>query len=157
MFTIRPEWISFGGTAAIVTSTGLILGLEAAAGSRQTIVSALLIVALADNLSDSLSVHIYQEAERLESREALLSTLANFATRLMVALSFVLLVVVTPRDSMPVAAGAWGFILLALLTYRIARARGAPVGREIAKHVMVAAIVLAISRWLGAWIAGAFG
>ena len=153
---IRPSWISFGGTAAIVTSMGLILGLDAAASSRQSITSALLIVALADNLSDSLSVHVYQEAEQLESREAFRSTLANFVTRLLVALSFVVLVITLPHDSLVAATVAWGFLLLALLTFPIARARGARVGKEIAKHVVIAAIVLVISRWLGTWIAGRF-
>jgi succinate dehydrogenase/fumarate reductase cytochrome b subunit len=157
VITIRPSWISFGGTAAIVTSMGLILGLDAAASSRQSITGVLLIVALADNLSDSLSVHVYQEAEQLESREAFRSTLANFVTRLLVALSFVVLVIALPRHALVAVTLAWGFFLLALLTFRIARARGARVGKEIAKHVVIAAIVIVTSRWLGTWIAGSFG
>jgi VIT1/CCC1 family predicted Fe2+/Mn2+ transporter len=154
---IRPTWFGFGGTAAILTSTGLILGLQAAESSRQAIVGALLIVALADNLSDSLSVHIYQEAERMESRDAFISTVANFATRLLIAATFIVLVLALPGELLPWAAAAWGLLLLALLTHRIARARGAPVGREIAKHLVIAGIVLAISRGLGSWIAGPSG
>ncbi|HYL23818.1 MAG TPA: hypothetical protein VEV21_05450 [Burkholderiales bacterium] len=154
---IRSTWISFGGTAAIVTSMSLTLGLDAAASSRQAIVAALLIVALADNLSDSLSVHIYQEAERLEPREAFRSTLANFATRLLVGLSFVVMAIALPRELLLAATVVWGFALLGLLTYQIARTRRAPVGKEIAKHVVVAAIVVTASRWLGVWIAGTFG
>ena len=157
MIAIRTSWISFGGTAAIVTSMGLILGLDAAASSTQSITSVLLIVALTDNLSDSLSVHAYQEAEQLESREAFRSTLANFVTRLLVALSFVVLVITLPRDSLVPVTLVWGFLLLASLTFLIARARGARVGKEIAKHVVIAAIVLVTSRWLGTWIAGNFG
>jgi VIT1/CCC1 family predicted Fe2+/Mn2+ transporter len=154
---IRPTWFGFGGTAAIVTSTGLILGLQAAESSRQAIIGALLIVALADNLSDSLSVHVYQEAERLESREAFISTVANFATRLLIAATFIVLVVALPGGALPWAAATWGLLLLAGLTHLIARARGAPVGREIAKHLVIAGIVLAISRSLGSWIAGLSG
>jgi VIT1/CCC1 family predicted Fe2+/Mn2+ transporter len=154
--TIRASWISFGGTAAIVTSMGLILGLDAAESSRQSIASALLIVALADNLSDSLSVHVYQEAERLDSREAFRSTLANFVTRLLVASSFVFMVIALPRDWLLAVTLAWGFLLLSLLTFRIARARGARIGKEIAKHVVIAAIVIVASRWLGTWIPGSF-
>jgi hypothetical protein len=156
VISIRPTWISFGGTAAIVTSMSLVLGLEAAASSQRGIIGALLIVALADNLSDSLSVHIYQEAERLESRAAFVSTLANFVARLLVSLSFVLLVIIARPDLMPLTVIAWGFLLLTLLTYRIACARGVPPGREIGKHLAVAAVVLGISRWLGSLIAGTF-
>jgi hypothetical protein len=74
--------ISFGGTAAIVTSMALMAGLEAANAAKAAEVSALLIAAVADNLTDSLSVHLYQESEGLERREAFVGTLANFATRL---------------------------------------------------------------------------
>jgi hypothetical protein len=37
------------------------------------------------------------------------------------------------------------------------RYRSAHIGKEVSKHVMVAAILIGISRWLGTWIAGAFG
>ena len=154
---IRPTWFGFGGTAAILTSTGLILGLQAAESSRQAIVGALLIVALADNLSDSLSVHIYQEAERMQSREAFIATVANFVTRLLIASTFIVLVLALPGEALPWAAAAWGLVLLAWLTHRIARARGAPVGREIAKHLVIAGVVLAVSRGLGSWIVGLSG
>jgi len=153
MPSIRPTWVSFGGTAAIVTSMGLILGLDAAETTRRTIVSALLIIAVADNLSDSLSVHIYQEAEKLDSREAFASTLANFATRLAFALSFVALVSLLPREIMRLAVLCWGFVLLTLLTAWIARERGASVLHEVTKHVVVGASVVVVSRWLGSWIA----
>jgi hypothetical protein len=61
---IKTTRISFGGTAAIVTSMALIVGLDAANAGRAAMVSALLIAAVADNLTDSLSVHMYQESER---------------------------------------------------------------------------------------------
>jgi hypothetical protein len=50
--------ISFGATSATVTSMGLITELGAAAAEKATILSGLLIVALADNLTDSLSLHV---------------------------------------------------------------------------------------------------
>ena len=157
MFSIEPTWISFGGTSALITSMGLILGLDAAASGRQGIISALLIIALADNLSDSLSVQVFMEAERLEHRKALISTVANFCTRLLVALSFVALVIMLPRSLMALGVGAWGFLLLISMTYWIARAQGAHIGKEIGKHIIVAVVALAISRWLGIWIGATFG
>ena len=92
MIGLRPTMVSFGATAAIVTSMGLIIGFGAAGIARPTIIAGLLVVGLADNLTDSLSIHIYQEAERLEPRAAFHATLGNFATRLLISLSFVVLV-----------------------------------------------------------------
>jgi len=156
MATIKHEWISFGGCSAIVTCTSLILGLDAAASSGQAIASSLLIFAVADNLSDSLSMHTYQEAERLESRQAFISTVANFVTRLLVTSTFIAISLSLPRRWLSLVAGTWGFILLTLLTYLLANDRGSHVGEEIAKHLGAAVIVIALSRGLGTWLAAAF-
>jgi hypothetical protein len=79
-----------------VTSMALIAGLEAANAGRASVISALFIAAVADNLTDSLSVHMYQESERFERKDAFVGTLTNFATRLVVCLSFVIIVVSIP-------------------------------------------------------------
>jgi len=140
---------SFGATAAIVTSIGLIVGLDAATVTKATIVSGLLIIAIADNLSDSLSVHIYQEAERLEPRAAFRATVINFAVRLGLSLSFVFLMVILPLRLAVAASILWGLLLLAGLSYVVARTRKLPVLPEIAKHVAVAAVVMLSSKIIG--------
>jgi len=144
---------SFGGTAAIVTSVGLIVGFGAASVSRATTVSGLLIIALADNISDSLSIHIYQESENLEARAAFRATLSNFVARLLVVLSFVTIVLLFPRGYALATAMGWGFLLLGALSYVLARERRVSPLREIVKHFAVAIGVVVVSRVLGAWIA----
>jgi len=47
----NPRTFTFGGTSAIVTSMGLVIGLQSATAPPPTIVSGLLIIALADNIS----------------------------------------------------------------------------------------------------------
>ena len=150
---IRPSRISFGGTAAIVTSMALIAGLEAANAGRASVISALLIAAVADNLTDSLSVHMYQESERFERKDAFVGTLTNFTTRLVVCLSFVIIVVLTPSRMAMVAGMAWGLSLLAILTYILARQRQVSILSEVTKHLGVALLVIAVSRVVGQWIA----
>lgn len=144
--------ISFGATAAIVTSTGLIVGLTTATTSRVTIAESLLIIALADNLTDSLGVHVYQESERLAQREALRTTVANFGARLLVSLTFLAVVVLLPARAAIVASILWGLLLLSTLSYLLARARAvSPLG-EILKHCGVAVLVIALSAAIGHWI-----
>jgi VIT1/CCC1 family predicted Fe2+/Mn2+ transporter len=151
---IPLQWFSFGGPSAIVTSLGLIAGFAAARVSTVTVVGALLIVAVADNLTDSLSIHIYQESERIKPRAVFLATLMNFVTRLLVSLSFVLLVLVLPLAWAFVAALAWGLFLLGTVTRLVARRRGANVMHELWKHLAATVIVLAVSRVIGALILG---
>ena len=148
-----PRQYSYGSTAATVTSVGLIVGFDAASVSRAAIVSGLLIIALADNISDSLSIHVYQESENLESRAAFRATVANFASRLLVASSFIAIVMLAPMSVVPAAAAIWATLLLGALSYVIARTRHVSPLSEMLKHVVVAVVVVAVSRILGHWIA----
>jgi len=145
----NPRAFSFGGTSAIVTSVGLIVGLGAATAAKATIVSGLLIVAIADNLTDSLSIHMYQEAEQLEEDAAFRTTVANFAMRLLVASTFVLITLAVPGGYTVIPTIAWGLLLLSALTYSLARARHVGPGREIVKHLAVATVVVAASYVIG--------
>lgn len=149
---IKATRFSFGGTAAVVTSMALIIGLSAATATRSAIVSGLLIVAVADNLSDSLSIHLYQESESLEPQAAFRSTLTNFATRLLVTLVFILIVLTLPTPLIVLASIAWGVGLLIALSFFIARQRGLSLISEATKHVLATVAIISISRAIGAWI-----
>lgn len=149
----RIRHVAFGATAAVVTSVGLIAGFGAAAVSRRALVSSLLIIALADNLSDSLSLHLEQEAENLEPRSAFLATVLNFAVRLAVALSFVALVWLAPPPSALVISLVWGAGLLGGLSYGVARQKRVSPGREVLKHLVVALVVVLVSGLVGRWLA----
>jgi VIT1/CCC1 family predicted Fe2+/Mn2+ transporter len=144
--------LSFGSTAGIVTSMGLISGLTAADGSKAALLASLLVIAIADNLTDSLAIHIYQESEKLESRQAFRSTVANFFARLLVASSFVVLAWLLPVSLVVPCGIAWGMALLGTLTFFVARHRGIPPLIEVGKHVGVAVVVIAVSKALGAFI-----
>ena len=149
MIALRLPTVTFGAVSAIVTSVGLIVGFGAAEISRPTIVAGLLIVGLADNLTDSLSIHIYQESEKLDERAAFRATLGNFATRLFIALSFVMLVISFSGTKAIISSLAWGFLLLVGLTWLVAKNRNANVLSEIVKHLAVASVVVAVSRITG--------
>lgn len=149
---VKPTRISFGGTAAIVTSMALLVGLDAANAGKATVLGALLIAAIADNLTDSLSVHMYQEAEHLEQREAFVGTVTNFGTRLIVCLTFVLIVALFRRHAAAVCGIVWGMALLSALSYVLARHRKVSALSEVAKHVAVALAVVVVSKGIGHWI-----
>jgi VIT1/CCC1 family predicted Fe2+/Mn2+ transporter len=146
------QGISFGTTAAVVTSMGMSVGLNAATATKSTIVSGLLIIAIADNISDSLSIHVYQESEGLEGRSAFRATITNFLARLCATGTFVGLVIALPSAMMGTVLLVWGLVLLSALTYFLARARGVSVVSEIAKHVTVALFVVFVSKTLGGLI-----
>ena len=135
-----------------MTSMALIAGLDAANAGRAAMVSALLIAAVADNLTDSLSVHMYQESERLEEKEAFIGTLTNFATRFIVCLSFVLIVTLLREHAAAVGGIVWGMSLLTVLTYILARHRKVSAMSELGKHLAVALVIVFVSKSIGHWI-----
>ena len=141
--------VSFGGASAVVTSLGLIVGSAAAQTSRASLLEALLIVALADNLTDALGIHIYQESEKLEGHHAFAATLGNFATRLAICGTFLLLVAALPAGSAVMVSLAWGLALLGLLTWLVARSRGVNPVSEVGKHLAIALAVIVMSVGIG--------
>jgi len=146
----------FGSTAAIITNISLIVGLGSARAGKGPILGSLLTIALADNISDSLGIHLYKETEGLGQRLSAFATVLNFLARLIVCASFIGIVLAfSMRRAIPVAI-VWGLLLLVLLSFLITRNNGTNSWSEIAKHILVAVVVIALSRWAGALIAEHF-
>ncbi|MGA2447640.1 MAG: hypothetical protein ABTD50_03065 [Polyangiaceae bacterium] len=143
---------SMGVTAASITSMGLIAGLQQGDSSKTGVVTGLLVVAVADNVSDSLGIHIYKESEGVSRQETMLTTLGNFAARLVLALTFVAIVLLLSSRTAFIVASVWGLSLLAILSYLIAKKRKASTLEEVALHLVIALVVIAGCRLLGNFI-----
>jgi VIT1/CCC1 family predicted Fe2+/Mn2+ transporter len=70
-----------------------------------------------------------------------------------VTLTFVLVVLLIPAPYAGIVALGWGVLLLATLSFQVARTRAVPPWSEVGKHVGVAVLVIGTSRVIGAWIA----
>ena len=130
----------------------MIVGFGSAEVPKSAVISGLLIVGLADNLTDTLSIHIFQESELLEQRAAFRITIGNFLTRACIAGTFVILSLLLSGFLAVLACLAWGLTLLVGLTCFVARNRGASVATELLKHIALAAVVILASGLIGSWI-----
>jgi len=146
----------FGSSAAIITDVSLIVGLGSARASKGAILGGLLTIALADNISDSLGIHLYKESEGCEERLSLLSTIMNFLSRLLISLSFVAIVLVFPISQVILIGIVWGLLLLTFISYLITRNNHENSISEIIKHILVAVFVIILSRYVGYLIARYF-
>ena len=144
--------MSFGSTSAVVTSIGLVVGFASTHALRTTLIASLLIVGVADNLTDSLSIHLYQESEGLEPHEAFVSTVTNFLTRLAITATFVALAATLTNWILITVTTVWGLAVLGMLTVSLAHQRHSPVRRELIRHFAVAVVVIALSRAIGTLI-----
>jgi len=150
---INISKFSMGATSAILTSLALIAGMARGDDTRLNVIAGLLIIAVADNVADSLSIHISKEAEGVSRKNVWISTIGNFISRLVLALTFTLIVLLLPSFPAFVTSVAWGTLMLVVLSYSIAKKRDTHPFREIFWHLLVAFIIIAGSKILGDFIA----
>jgi len=155
--------ITFGLTTSVITSLGLIAGIYSATTSKLAVVAAIAVMAVADGLSDAISLHTVEEAElddqgnpRHTHLEVWLTTAFTFLAVAVFSLSFIVPLLLLPLDKAVYAAVAWGVFLLTVLNYFVSRARKENPLRAIGEHVFVAAAVIVVSYFVGelvgAWL-----
>jgi len=143
---------SFGATAAIITNLAIIVGLRIG-NVKLTIIGAMLVIAIADNVSDSLGIHVYQESEGLDAKEVWFSTSTNFLTRVLVSFSFIFLVYFLPINMAVIVSIIWGLLLLSGMSYIIAKGKGINPVLAVLEHLAIAVVVIIASNFIGHFIA----
>lgn len=141
---------SFGLTSAIITTLGLMVGLNAGTHSEVAVLSGILTIAIADAFSDALGIHISEESEnRHGTREIWESTAITFLSKFVFASSFIVPLFLFPLSVAVVVAVVWGFSLLAGLSFLLARAGRVRAWPVIAEHLAIATAVILTTHALG--------
>jgi len=151
-FSSRKNKYLFGSTSAIITNLALIVGLANSANAKTNIIAGILVIAIADNISDSLSIHIYQEAEGLTKREVWVSSLTNFSIRLLVSAVFIMIVVLLPLRLAITCSIIFGLLIMIIFSYDIARYKKINQYLAVMEHVLIAVAVILVSGLLSNWI-----
>src|SRR3990172_12366146 len=80
---------SFGLTSGIITTLGLIVGLNSGTHSKIVVLGGILTIAIADAFSDALGIHVSEEAENIHShRDIWGATIITFLAKFLLALTF---------------------------------------------------------------------
>jgi len=147
---------SFGSTSAIITNLGLMAGLHSGVNAKLSIISGILVVALADNISDSFGIHIFQESQHVSKMEIWMSTLSNFLTRIFVSLAFILLMILLPLNPAVISSIILGLVLLAFISYVIAKDEEKNPFLPVLTHILIAVTVIILSNLVGGFVLGKF-
>jgi vacuolar iron transporter family protein len=139
---------SFGSVSAVITSLALITGLDVSVNAKYIIVGSLMVIALADNISDTLGIHIYKEGESIRLRDVWRSTLTNFLCRLMVTLGFVFFVLMFPPQAAIILSIIYGLSILTVVSYAVARKRKIRSRPIILEHLAIATVVVFLSKYI---------
>jgi len=150
---------SFGLTTAVITSLGMLVGLYSATSSKLAVIAGIVIMAIADGLSDAVSLHTVEEAEVEEGKnkhnqkEIWLTTIVAFLAVFGFTMTFVIPVLILPlKAAIPVAI-AWGILLLTILNLLIARLKKEKPIKLIVEHILLAIAVIIISYFAGNLVA----
>ncbi len=148
---------SFGFTSAIITTLGLMVGLNAGTHSTLVVIGGIVTIGIADAFSDALGMHIAEESQNEHtSREIWAATISTFLTKFIFAMVFVLPVLMLNLENAIIASIAIGLVLLAFFSYILAKAQDESPVKIIGEHVGIAIAVIAISQVVGDFIATVF-
>jgi VIT1/CCC1 family predicted Fe2+/Mn2+ transporter len=144
---------SFGLTSGIITTLGLIVGLHSSTHSTPVVIGGILVIAIADALSDALGMHVSEESEnRHTTREVWESTAVTLLSKFVFSLSFAVPVLLFPLKAAILASIAWGLFLIVLLSLHVARVAGIRPYKPAAEHMTIAVFVIIITHYLGDWV-----
>jgi len=145
---------SFGLTSGIITTLGLIVGLNSSTHSDIVIISGILVIAISDAMSDALGIHMSEEAENKHaSREVWESTISTFLSKFIFALMFIVPILYLELSTAIIVSVVWGIALIAVFSYYMAKQKNTNPSKVILEHVGIAIIVIIITNYVGNWIA----
>lgn len=148
----RPifKGVGFGLTSGVITTLGLIVGLAAGTHSKLAVVAGILVLALADSLSDALGIHVSEEAEgEHTSREVWEVSLYTLLSKAVFTLSFLVPILLLEPPEMIMASVGWGLILIILFSLYMARAQGRARLWIALEHLVLAVSVVVSAHYLG--------
>lgn len=143
-FHDRVGELIFGITSGVLTTIGVLVGMDAATDSRRAVIAAILVIAMADSLSDSYGMYQSKLGERgTTGAAALRYALGTFAGKFLLPLTFAIPLVLPIELATAVAVDvAWGFAALALLSVERALVSEASVLGTVGRNGGLAAAVV---------------
>jgi len=142
--------LAFGLTSGTITTLAVMIGLDAATSLKTAVIGGILTIAIADAFSDSLSIHISQESSgRNTHKEVWEATVSTFLTKLIVALTFLIPILIFNFPAAIIINLAWGLILITGFNYYLAKSQNESPFKVIAEHLAIAIIVITITHYTG--------
>ncbi len=148
----------FGATSGVITTIGLIVGLNAGTRSITAVLGGIFVIAVADAMSDALGIHLAEEANpNTDHAHVWSATIMTFMTKFVFSISFAVPLLLLPLTTAVVVSVVWGLFVIVLLSYFLAKSQNESPLYIIGEHVGIAILVLVCSHYIGVWVAATFG
>ena len=148
----------FGATSGVITTIGLIVGLNSGTRSITAVLGGILVIAVADAMSDALGIHLAEEADpNTDHAHVWAATIMTFLTKFVFSISFAIPLLLLPLTTAVAVSVVWGLLVIIILSYFLARSQDESPLYIIGEHVGIAILVLVFSHYIGVWVAANFG
>lgn len=148
---------SFGLTSGIITTLGLMVGLNSSTHSRLVVIGGILTIAIADAFSDAFGIHFSEESEnKHNTTEIWQSAISTFFSKLAIALTFIVPLLLLQFSIAIIVSVIWGLSVLAIFSFYVAKERRARPWWVITEHLIIASVVIVITHYVGDWIGSTF-
>ncbi|OGY85294.1 MAG: hypothetical protein A2233_03400 [Candidatus Kerfeldbacteria bacterium RIFOXYA2_FULL_38_24] len=143
--------LGFGLTSGIITTLGMIVGLNSSTHSQAVVIGGVLIIAIADAMSDALGVHISEESENHHTtKEIWESTLATFFSKFIFAITFIVPILLFSLNIAIIISVIWGLSLIMIFSYYISKQeKETKAFSVIFEHLFIAILVVIATNYLG--------
>jgi len=142
---IKYQNFAYGASSAIMTGLAIIIGLSTTINAVFNIVTALLIIAVADNFSDAFGIHLQEESQQVSPKEVTMTTTYNFLARLITTTILILFIILLPMTIAIILSVIYGLIIMILLSYHIAKVQKVNPYKSAFRHVMLAIAIMVAS------------
>ncbi|UCG80452.1 MAG: hypothetical protein JSV60_10910 [Desulfobacterales bacterium] len=148
--------LGFGLNSGVITTLGMMVGLNASTQSKLAVIGGIIAIAIADAFSDAVGIHIAEESENGHTkREIWESTLSTLTSKFIIALSFVVPVLAFGLSLAIAVSVVWGLALVTIFSYYLATQQGVRSYKVVLEHVGIVILVIIITHYVGKWV-GAF-
>lgn len=148
----------FGATSGVITTIGLITGLNAGTHSITAVLGGIFVIAVADAMSDALGIHLAEEADPdATTLHVWSATISTFLNKFVFALSFAVPLLLLPLDQAVLVSLLWGMLVIVVLSYFLARAQKESIALIVGEHLGIAILVVVFSHLIGVWVSNTFG
>jgi vacuolar iron transporter family protein len=149
--------LGFGLTSGIITTLGLIVGLSSGTNSKSVVIGGILVIAIADAFSDSLGMHISEEANRLNKEKQIWeSTFSTLFFKFIFASTFIIPILLFSLQTAVMISIIWGLLLISIFSFWISKRSKIRAIKAVLQHLIIAIVVIIITHFVGKFSAMVF-
>lgn len=154
MKKVLMKGLGYGLTSGVITTLGMMVGLNAGTGSKAAVLGGIMIIAVGDSMSDALGIHISEEASALNEKErdhsgAWGAAVSTFVFKVIFASIFVVPVLLLPLETAVWVSVGFGMFLIALFSYLFAKRQQVKPTHVVFEHLAIAILVVILTHLIG--------